>query len=56
MPMANLLTWHNATVTVCHSRTVDLKDVVSISCSLCVFIIMMLSLKIVCKAEVQHRL
>lgn len=27
-PMANLLTWHHATVTICHSRTRDLKDVV----------------------------
>ena len=30
MPMANLLTWHHATVTVCHSRTLNLKEVVSI--------------------------
>ena len=28
-PMAALLTWNNATVTVCHSRTVDLPAVVS---------------------------
>jgi len=28
MPMANLLTWNHATVTVCHSRTVNLPDVV----------------------------
>lgn len=27
-PMANLLTWHNATVTVCHSKTVNLPEVV----------------------------
>jgi len=27
-PMANLLTWNHATVTICHSRTKDLKDVV----------------------------
>lgn len=27
-PMALLLTWHNATVTVCHSKTVDLPSVV----------------------------
>jgi len=27
-PMANLLTWNNATVTICHSRTRNLKDVV----------------------------
>jgi methylenetetrahydrofolate dehydrogenase (NADP+)/methenyltetrahydrofolate cyclohydrolase/formyltetrahydrofolate synthetase len=27
-PMANLLLWHNATVTVCHSKTVNLPDVV----------------------------
>lgn len=27
-PMSNLLTWHNATVTVCHSRTKNLADVV----------------------------
>ncbi|KAH3846726.1 hypothetical protein DPMN_089028, partial [Dreissena polymorpha] len=26
-PMSNLLTWHHATVTVCHSRTVNLADV-----------------------------
>jgi len=31
MPMANLLTWHHATVTVCHSRTTDLPHVVCIS-------------------------
>ena len=24
-PMANLLTWDHATVTICHSRTQDLK-------------------------------
>ena len=30
-PMADLLTWHHATVTRCHSRTVDLaKEVVGI--------------------------
>ncbi|XP_035218256.1 C-1-tetrahydrofolate synthase, cytoplasmic-like [Stegodyphus dumicola] len=28
MPMAQLLIWHHATVTVCHSRTENLKDVV----------------------------
>lgn len=28
-PMANLLTWHNATSTICHSKTVDLPNVVS---------------------------
>jgi methylenetetrahydrofolate dehydrogenase (NADP+)/methenyltetrahydrofolate cyclohydrolase/formyltetrahydrofolate synthetase len=28
MPMANLLIWNHATVTVCHSRTVNLADVV----------------------------
>lgn len=28
MPMANLLTWNHATVTVCHSRTASLPDVV----------------------------
>jgi len=28
MPMANLLTWSNATVTVCHSKTTSLPDVV----------------------------
>ncbi|XP_046858903.1 C-1-tetrahydrofolate synthase, cytoplasmic-like [Xenia sp. Carnegie-2017] len=27
-PMSNVLTWNNATVTVCHSRTKDLPDVV----------------------------
>lgn len=27
-PMANLLTWNHATVTICHSRTKDLRDVV----------------------------
>ena len=27
-PMASLLTWHHATVTVCHSRTVNLDQVV----------------------------
>lgn len=27
-PMADLLKWHNATVTTCHSRTKDLKEVV----------------------------
>jgi len=27
-PMANLLTWHHATVTICHSRTRDLPGVV----------------------------
>lgn len=27
-PMANLLTWANATVTICHSRTKNLEDVV----------------------------
>eukprot|EP00112_Aurelia_sp_Birch-Aquarium-sp1_P011769 Seg2476.2 transcript_id=Seg2476.2/GoldUCD/mRNA.D3Y31 product="C-1-tetrahydrofolate synthase cytoplasmic" protein_id=Seg2476.2/GoldUCD/D3Y31 len=27
-PMANLLTWNNATVTICHSRTKNLRDVV----------------------------
>lgn len=32
MPMANLLTWNHATVTVCHSRTVDLPGVVSAVC------------------------
>jgi len=52
--MANLLIWHNATVTVCHSRTIDLKDVVSISCSLCVFIIIMLCLESVCKTEFEY--
>lgn len=29
-PMANLLTWNHATVTICHSRTRDLRDVVSL--------------------------
>ena len=24
-PMADLLTWNNATVTLCHSKTVDLE-------------------------------
>ena len=28
-PMASLLMWNHATVTVCHSRTVNLPDVVS---------------------------
>ena len=28
-PMANLLMWNHATVTVCHSRTVNLPEVVS---------------------------
>ena len=28
-PVAELLKWHNATVTVCHSRTKDLSKVVS---------------------------
>ena len=28
-PMANLLTWHHATVTLCHSRTANLAQVVS---------------------------
>jgi len=32
MLMANLLTWNHATVTVCHSRTVDLPGVVSAVC------------------------
>jgi len=27
-PMSDLLTWNNATVTVCHSRTTNLPDVV----------------------------
>ena len=27
--MSNLLTWNHATVTVCHSKTKDLPDVVS---------------------------
>lgn len=31
-PMSNLLTWNNATVTVCHSKTVDLPDIVSTNC------------------------
>lgn len=26
--MAELLLWHNATVTVCHSKTVDVQDIV----------------------------
>jgi len=30
MPMANLLTWNHATVTVCHSRTTSLPYVVCI--------------------------
>ena len=30
MPMAHLLIWNHATVTVCHSRTVDLPHVVCI--------------------------
>ena len=29
-PMASLLIWNHATVTVCHSRTVDLPSVVSV--------------------------
>lgn len=29
-PMSNLLTWNHATVTVCHSKTKDLPDVVCI--------------------------
>lgn len=29
-PVAELLKWHNATVTVCHSRTKDLPGEVSI--------------------------
>lgn len=34
-PMAALLTWHNASVTVCHSKTKDLAKVVSMQwCSL----------------------
>lgn len=28
-PVAELLKWHNATVTVCHSKTKNLSDVVS---------------------------
>ena len=28
-PMADLLTWNHATVTVCHSKTKDLKEIVS---------------------------
>lgn len=28
-PVAELLKWHNATVTVCHSKTKNLPDVVS---------------------------
>ena len=30
-PMASLLMWNDATVTVCHSDTVDLPSVVSVS-------------------------
>ena len=40
-PMANLLTWHHATVTVCHSRSENLPDIViaqlcpvSVACSM----------------------
>jgi len=29
MPMSNVLVWNHATVTLCHSRTVDLQAVVS---------------------------
>ena len=29
-PMAELLKWHHATVTTCHSRTANLEQVVSI--------------------------
>ena len=29
--MADLLKWHHATVTTCHSKTKDLPDVVSVS-------------------------
>jgi len=29
-PMADLLKWHNATVTTCHSKTKDLADVVGL--------------------------
>jgi len=31
MPMANLLTWNHATVTLCHSRTANLPDVVCVA-------------------------
>ena len=30
-PMADLLKWHHATVTTCHSKTKDLADVVSLT-------------------------
>ena len=30
-PMANLLTWNHATVTVCHSRTKNLETFVSLN-------------------------
>ena len=31
-PMADLLTWNHATVTVCHSKTKDLQAIVCIVC------------------------
>jgi len=34
MPIANLLTWNHATVTLCHSRTANLPDVVRIALAL----------------------
>ena len=34
-PMAQLLIWHHATVTICHSRTKDLKSVVCEDIMLC---------------------